>query len=683
MDKIIIVEDEGITAMHLREMLVGWNYQVTATEDNAEDALTSIAAEKPNLALMDIRLKGRLDGIAAAELIQRRYDIPVVFLSAHSDEGTLRRVKRSGAYGFIVKPFDEPDVNKAVKSALHRHRFDRALRSSSEWHEGPLSSVDHPVVATDSAHRVIYVNELAERLTKWTEIDAFEQDIAAVLQFVDENGNPLGEHPVSRVLRNAEISLTEPDGVLVSRDGTKIAVGCRILQIRGDDDHTIGSVISLRRKRVRSPRDDLSSHQLERDPVTGLANRRLALDWLGEAIARARHDNHLVAVLILDLDRFKEINESFGREIGDLLLGAVSARVKNCLRSSDSVAGIGGDKIAIIQVDLDRIEGSVRLAEKLVDIFADPYVIEGREIKITASVGVAIHPVDGELPEDLLSRAEEAVNRAKAAGRNQYNFHGDMVQDIVDSERSLEADLGHAVERDQLELWYQPVFSLGRREITGAEALLRWRHPERGMIPASRIIQVADRCGLSASVTDWILREALEQSREWQTEIPGFRVSVNIAGSELCRRDLVPTVIRMLGDASLDARHLEVEIREDILIRHLPMSSNLNLQRFRQLGVCLTLDNFGFAYASMRSLFILPLSRLKIDRALVASCSDDPRMQAIVKATIDLAHSCGYEVVANGIETEEQLRWLRLHGCDHGQGNFLGAPRKPGSFLDG
>jgi diguanylate cyclase (GGDEF)-like protein/PAS domain S-box-containing protein len=682
-DKIIVVEDEGITAMHLREMLVGWGYEVPATADRAEDALDRIAAQKPDLVLMDIHLKGRVDGVAAAEVIQRRFDIPVVFLSAHSDKGTLRRVKSSRAYGFVVKPFDERDVQVAVKSALYQHRIDRALRSTREWRRGPLSSVAHAVISTDAGGRIIFINKGAEALTGWTEIDAFERDATMVLRLVGEGGNPPAEHPITRVLRTAEIALSDPDSVVVSRDGSEVPIGYRVVPIQGDTEDIIGLVISLRHRRDRRHLGDPSTRQPERDPLTGLADRTLLMDCLGDAIARAQHDNSLVAVLILDLDRFKDINESPGRAVGDLLLGAIAARVQNCVRGSDSVARIGDDEFAVVQLDLETTGGAVFLAEKLLDIFSDPFVVEGQEIKVTTSVGVAVYPVDGDQPEDLVSRADEALNRAKAAGRNQYKFHGDMAEGLIDSERSLEQDLGAAMERDQLEVWYQPIFSLSRHEITGAEALLRWRHPERGVIPASRFIPVADRSGLLAQITDWVLREALERAGEWQAGLPGIRVSVNIAGSELRRRDLVPTFIHMLDSSSLEARHLEIEIREDLLIRQLPMNSMLNLQRLRQLGVCLTLDNFGFAYASMMSLKKLPLSRIKIDRSLVAAISHDAQVEAIVKATIDLTRSCGYEVVADGIESEAQLQWLRLHGCDQGQGNHLGAPRQAEDFLSG
>ena len=681
MDRIIIVEDEGITAMHLRAMLASWGYEVAAALDNADDAINHIIDQYPALVLMDIRLKGRLDGIAAAELIQRRYDVPVVFLSAHSDEGTMRRVKRCRAYGFIVKPFDEPDVKNAVKAALFLHRFDRALRSTREWHEGDLTSVDHAIVATDAAGRVIFLNRAAEALTGWAKFDAFERDSSAVLCLKKEDGRSPAEHPVSLALRKSDTFLSEPNTVVVSRDGTEVSISFRVLPIYGEGGNLIGTVISLRHKRDRDHHVDLLDQQPDRVLSSGLANRSLVIDCLGDAIARAQHDNSLVAVLILDIDRFKEVNTSHGIEFGDLLVGAVAARVQNCVRGSDSVSRVGGDEIAVIQLDLEDTGSAAILAEKLVDIFGDPYVIENLEIKISASVGVAVYPVDGDRPEELVTRAEEAVNRAKAAGRNQYSFHGDMNQAFVDSERSLEQDLRQAVRKDQFEVWYQPIFNLSRHEIIGAEALLRWRHPERGIVPASRIIPLADRCGILAPITDWVLRKALEDSGEWQAALPGIRVSVNLAGSELRRRDLVPTVIRVLGDSSLESRHLELEIREDLLIRQLPMSSNLNLQRLRQLGVCLTLDNFGFAYASMRALTKLSLSRLKIDRSLVAKISDDSQAQAIVKATIDLTRSCGYELVANGIETKEQLQWLRLHGCDHGQGSFFGAPRRAEDFL--
>jgi len=680
--EIVVVEDEGITAMHLRAMLGSWGYNVPATADNAEDALDRIAATQPDLVLMDIRLKGLMDGVTAADLIHGRFEIPVVFLSAHNDEATLQRVKASRAYGFVVKPFGEREVFIAVKTALFRHRIDKALADSREWNNAPLSEVGHPVVATDPGGRIMYMNQAAELLTGWTEMDAFERDATKVLLCVSASGDPLDEHPILRVVRDGETAVTEPDSVLISRDGSERPIGCRIAQIRDSSDDLIGLIVSLRPRREQRDHEDRPNHQTQHDPLTGLANRALLMDCLGDAVARAQHHNSLVAVQLLNLDRFKGVNQSLGPAVGDQLLGAVAARVQNCVRRTDLLARTGEDGFAVIQHDLENMGGAAILAEKLVTIFSDPFVIEGIEIKVTASVGVAVYPLDGEHPEPLVRKAEEAVNRAKAAGRNQHQFSGGNVEGLIASQKSLERDLRLAMERDQLEVQYQPIFDLGSREITGAEALLRWRHPGAGMLPAAKFIPLADRCGLLTPITDWVLRQALESAGTWQATTPGLRVSVNIAGSQLRRRDLVPAVIHALRDTSLDARHLELEIREDLLIRQPPINANLNMQRLRQLGICLTLDNYGFAYASMMSLKKLPLSRLKIDRSLVSGVTRDQGIQAIVKATIDLAQSSGLEVVANGIETEEQLRWLRFHGCDHGQGNHLGPPLPGTDFLN-
>lgn len=673
-EQIVIVEDEGITAMHLRGMLTGLGYRVTDILDTAEDALDAIAEKRPDLVLMDIRLKGRMDGVTAGHLVHGRYGIPVVFLSAHNDEGTLKRVKASRAYGFVVKPFAEQEVAIAIETALFRRRMENALVESAAASGMTPSEGGGPQIVTDSVGRVMYVNQAAEQLLGWKQIDAFKRDADEVLPCRGGDGETTAEHPVWRSIRDGVEAVTEPDTAVLARDGSRLSVTCRVSLVRSSSGQLIGVILSLRPRRHEPEQPEGPTHQIQHDPLTGLANRALLLDRLGDAIARAQHHSTLIAIQLIDLDRFANVNQSLGPTLGDRLLEAIPARIRNCVRRTDVMARVGDDEFAVIQQDLESIDGVAALADKLVGVFSDPFSFESIAINITASVGVAIYPLDGEHPEPLLSKAEEALNRAKEAGRNQYQLSGGDLDQLVASDISLEEDLRQAMDRDQLKVLCHPIFDLASREITGAETLLQWRHPERGVLPAPHFHKLAERAGMLSPIIDWLILRALSCAADWQSTIPGLRVSVNIPGSQLRRRDLVPTVIHALRNASLEARHLDLEIREDLLIRQPPVNARLNMQRLRQLGVSLTLDHFGFAYASMMSLKKLPVSRIKIDSSMVAVVIHDPEIQAIVKATLDLARRSRLEVIADGIETEEQLRWLRFHGCHHGQGGRFAPP---------
>jgi diguanylate cyclase (GGDEF)-like protein/PAS domain S-box-containing protein len=670
-DQIFIVEDEGITAMHLRALLAGIGYNVTGIEDTAEGALDRIAETPPDLVLMDIRLKGTMDGVTAGHLIRGRYGIPVVFLSAHNDEGTLQRVKASRAYGFVVKPFVEQDVAMAVASALFRHRIESVLAESEDPSTMTLGEGGTPQIATDPVGRIMYVNRAAEQLLGWKQGDVFARSAAEVLPCRGAGGEHVDDHPVARAIQDGAVATTEPDTVLLARDGSGISVTCRAEPVHSSSGQQIGVIISLRRRREGSDLGQRSSHQVQHDPLTGFANRSLLVDQLADAVARAQHNSTLVAVLLLDIDRFADVNRSLGPTLADRLLEAIPARIRNCVRRSDLLARAGDDEFAIIQQDLENIDGVAALAEKLVGVFSEPFAFESIAINVTASVGVAVYPLDGEHPDPLITKAEEALNKAKEAGRNQFQMCGGEVEELVASRENLEEDIRMAMDRDQLKVLCQPIFDLASREVTGAEAVLQWLHPERGPLPASRFLKLADRGGMLTPITDWLVLEALSWAAKWQSIAPGIRISVNITGPQLRRRDLVPTVIHALRDSALEARHLDLEIREDLLIRQPPINARLNMERLRQLGVSLTLDHFGFAYASMMSLKKLPLSRIKIDGSLVAAVTRDPEVQAIVQATVDLARRSRLEVVADGIETEEQLRWLRFHGCHYGQGGFL------------
>ena len=668
---IAIFEDEGITALHLRALLTGWGYSVVAEADTADSIEVLIESATPDLVLMDIRLKGEMDGIDAANLVHERFGTPVVFLSAHIDESTRRRIKASNAYGLVVKPFDDRDVNIAVKSALHRRRIERALAPEIDGPAPMLPSLGDAVMATDGDGHIVYMNESAEELTGWKDIDAFEHEATDVIRLNMAEDGALIEHPVSSVLHNVDSGDISRDSILTSRSGSQQPISHRVTSVWDRVGELLGAVITIRRRR-ELPLDGSAGFEDTRFGVaTGLVTPDLLTDYLGDAIARARARQTMVAVFLADIEGISAVTGSLGPGIGNDLLAAAAKRLQKSVRASDSVARIRDTAFAIIQPDLEFAGGAVILGEKLVRIFRDPFIIGGHEIAATISLGAALFPVDGERPVQLLRQAEVATERARAAGGDQLRFCSDKVDSAIAEERSLAEDLDNAVTGNQLEVLFQPVFDLSSRVIVGAEARLQWHHPERGLIPASVFLPLAERHSKLPSIMDWAFRQALTRTAALQHVRPGIRVSVPLAGSEIRRRSLVPHLLEILEDTGMEPRHLDLELSEDVLVTQPPMSTQLNLRRLSQLGVSLTLDNFGYAFASMMTLKKTPVNRLKIDGSLVAAVTYEKEAQAIVKTTIDLARNCGLEIAADGVDDEAQWRWLRYHGCEIGQGKFL------------
>ncbi len=670
-DSILIFEDESITSLYLRTLLTDWDYSVLAVLDEAEKAVDLIEADPPDLVLMDIHLKGKMDGIEAATLIHERFGIPVIFLSAHSDESTRRRIKASRAYGLVVKPFDERDLYVAVKSALYRRKIECALEPEAGGSPPKLPQMGDAVVATNAEGRIVYMNEVAEELTGWQDVEAFENEATDVINLNEaENGALIG-HPVSSVLQGAEEIDHPRDSFMTSRSGSQQPTTHRVKTVRDGVGELIGAVVTVSRRR-EFPFDNVPmSEDTAIDALTGLVPLALLTEFLSDTMAIARKRQTMVAVFHVDIDGLSQMTESLGPGIAKELLATAAARLQDSLRVADPITRIRDNSFMVIQSHLEHADGAITLGEKLAQVFQTPFNVGNHKIPLTASVGAALYPVDGDDPSRLQRQAEEAAQRARKAGSNQLRFYSEKVDSAISDERTLGEDLEDAIAKDQLDILFQPVFDLTTRAIVGAEAQLLWRHPERGIVPASKFLPAAERHGTSTSITEWTVRETIRRTAGWQPVAPGIRVSVSISGSEIRRRTIVPHLIQILEDTGFEARHLELGIGEDLLVSQPPMTTQLNLQRLRQLGVFLTLEEFGFEFASMMAFKRMPVHRIKIDGSVVAAVSYEKEAQAIVKATIDLARSCGLGVSAAGIEDESQWRWLRYHGCEIGQGRFL------------
>jgi len=418
------------------------------------------------------------------------------------------------------------------------------------------------------------------------------------------------------------------------------------------------------------------------DSLTDLPNRRTFTERLEHSLQMAQRSGTPLAVAFLDLDRFKIVNDTLGYSSGDALLIAVAKRLRLHLRADDTVARLGGDEFTMILPVVRGMENGMTVAEKLLKVFEQPFMLEGQELIVGASMGISLYPSDGEDGVTLLRHADDAMRRAKKSGRNQYQFYRAEMTEAAEVQLELERDLRRAIELQQLELHYQPQFALLSNALIGVEALLRWRHPTRGYIPPSQFIPVAEDSGLIVGIGDWVLREACKQLSHWQRgQTERFRVAVNVSALQFERHDLVESVRSALQEYEVDACWLELELTESLVMRDVAGSSK-QLQKLRDLGVQIAIDDFGTGYSSLAYLQRLPIDRLKIDRAFVKDLGGDPDTTPLAQAIIGLAHTLGMEVVAEGIETTAQLEILRGMRCEIGQGYLLGRPAPSAQLLE-
>ncbi len=411
------------------------------------------------------------------------------------------------------------------------------------------------------------------------------------------------------------------------------------------------------------------------DALTDLPNRALFQDRLEHALAQTRRDGVLMGVMFLDLDRFKNINDVHGHHIGDLLLQAVSKRLRVCTREMDTVARLGGDEFAIIQSSLKSESGAAVLAEKIEKALSRPFMLDNIEIYTSPSIGITLYQGEaGKTPHEVLKEADVAMYQAKAGGRNTYRFFSARMHADTQHKRHVEKELRRALQQGELRLHYQPLIDLTCNRVTAVEALLRWEHPKRGLLPPSEFIEVAEESGLIVPMGLWVLREACRQNRAWQDAgVPELRVNVNLSAVQFRDPKLIPDICKVLKQTGLEARYLSLEITESLLMAQVEQTTEM-LRELDQMGVELAIDDFGTGYSSLSYLKRFPVSKVKIDRSFVRDIHCDPEDAAIVRAVIGLGHSLGRKVVAEGVETEEQLGYLKEQGCDEVQGYFFSRP---------
>jgi diguanylate cyclase (GGDEF)-like protein len=407
------------------------------------------------------------------------------------------------------------------------------------------------------------------------------------------------------------------------------------------------------------------------DSLTSLPNRALLMDRMTHAIAQAKRSNEQVAILFFDLDHFKTINDSLGHNIGDLLLQATAKRLVKCIRESDTAARLGGDEFVVMLTCLKSAEDAMPVVHKCLNVLAEPFKLAGHNVNISTSIGISIFPKDGQDANQLLKRADTAMYRAKADGRNHFQFFTEELNQQVSNRIKLEGYLRKALARKELFLHYQPLLDLQTGKMLGVEALLRWQHPKLGTISPVEFIPIAEETGLITTMGEWVLQTACQQLKVWQEQgFANLKVSVNVSACQFKHKDMVTQVQQVLTATKLVPECLELELTESTLLADIN-SSMIMLNQLKALGVSLAIDDFGTGYSSLNYLRRLPVKKLKIDRSFINEVSADPKAEAIILAIIAMANSLGLRVLAEGVETADQVQFLRKHGCHEMQGFYF------------
>ncbi|MBC7944934.1 MAG: EAL domain-containing protein [Burkholderiales bacterium] len=803
--KILVVEDEAIVALDLEQQLLEMGYEVCGSADNDADAIALARQHRPDLVLMDIVIKGDMDGVETARHIGHGLQIPVVFLTAYSDARTVERAASTAPHGYLTKPFEPKALRAAIEVALYKAVMEQRLRESEQWFASTLRCVGDGVIATDPQARVRFMNPQAELITGWGQEEALGTDVGEILVLRDPKTGAAIESPASRALREDAVVGIDYGTLLAAHDGATRPVDDSAAPIRAEDGKLLGAVVVLRdvsermraeqalresqahfrnafdfaaagmavvaldgrflqvngaicallgcieaelmtlkqselthagdrrmeqeylsallanttpsvqfEKRYRGAGGkeiwalvsvsllragdeplyylyqiyDLSErkeaeYQLARlayfDVLTGLANRARLRDEGERMLSDAKRRKKCLGVVFLDLDRFKQVNDSLGHEAGDVMLQTVASRLKTCVRDTDCIGNLGGDEFVLLLSDLEEPINAISITEKVRRSLSSPCNIQGQEVPITSSLGVSFYPADGADLQKLFRCADSALYHAKAEGRNHTQFYRPELTLQVQTRLKLEAALHSALERDEFVLHYQPIVALASGKPVGAEALLRWRHPENGLMLPDDFILAAEETGLIVDLGEWVLQRAAHEAAAWQRSGAPLTVSVNVSVRQFKAAMLVDAVRRALHSARLAPELLCLEITEQFVL-HDNEHNLAVLDELKSVGVRIALDDFGVGYSSLRYIKRFGPSSLKIDSSFVHGVADDPDDAAIVAAVIAMARRLRIDVVAEGVENEAQRAFLVREGCDYAQGFYFARPCAADAF---
>ncbi|MTV37129.1 EAL domain-containing response regulator [Duganella radicis] len=696
--EVLIVEDTPASLKLLSDLLTEAGYYVRQAP-NGELALWSAQSRPPELILLDVRMPG-IDGFevcrrlkAAPELSQ----VPVIFLSAQHDTDDKVRGFELGAVDFIAKPFQAEEILARTDAHVKLGRAQKALAAERALLEERVAertaelakeveqrraneeflrlasqvfeATQDAIVVTDRDGRIVATNPAFTQISGYTAEEVRGQN--AGLLYAGDQDTSTFSAMVQSVVTTGHWS----GEILARRKNGETYPGLLSASVvRDEQGHVINHVAVFmditERKAEQHLIDFLSNH----DALTGLPNRLLARQRFVQTLAAARREGRCVAVMCLDLDRFKSINDSYGHDMGDKALQVVSRYLSETVREGDTVTRQGGDEFQIIVDDDTQLSATIALAQKILAGLRKELMIDGQQITVTSSIGIAVSLTDGESFDELVRNADTALFRAKEIGRDNYAFFTERMDAEIRDKLAIQGQLRGAIARDEFEVHYQPQVCLRTGAMVGAEALLRWDNAVLGKVPPNRFIPLAEEYGLVNSIGEWVLESVCAQMKLWHDEGLGtIKVAVNLAAGQFANDATVPYVESTLRNFGVAAECLGLEITEGTVMGD-PNKAVAALRRLKDIGVSISLDDFGTGYSSLSYLKRFPIDVLKIDKSFVDDVTTDSADAAIALSVISLAHNLNMRVIAEGVETREQVQFLTERGCDEMQGYYFSRP---------
>jgi diguanylate cyclase (GGDEF)-like protein len=671
--RVLIIDDDVAFSLLAGETLQQGGFDVEVAS-NSRDALAAFEAFKPDLVLLDVELPGSngFDLCGTLRALSPGFEVPIVMVTGHDDTASIARAYEAGATDFIHKPVLWPTLPPRIGFILRAQDNLRALQVSEQKNRALLQALP------DTIFIVGRNGLLLEHITG----DHKGGGVSLV-------GRPLEAVLPADVARAARQSVNGADAgpaaieFVIGRGKEQRAFEAR-LRPQPDGTMLIITRDTTERRKAKARIEYLAYY----DVLTGLPNRQLFVREVGRAIRNAKQGEHLLALLYLDLDRFKRINDNLGHSVGDALLQNVARRLEQSVRPANAdlsstasrradharIARLGGDEFVVLLTGLTDESQSADVANRIRDTLAEPLDCGGHRLVVTPSIGIALYPRDATDIEDLLVKADMAMYQAKDQGRNGYAFFGHTMAVRSLGRLELETDLRSAFENRDFRIFYQPKVELASGTIVGVEALLRWHHDTRGWIAPDVFVPVAEETGLIAALGDWVIVEACKQLQAWaHAGLGHLTIAVNVSVQQFARANFVDTVLSSLREYGVKPRQLELEITESLLMRNVD-DTTASMRRFRDAGVCLSIDDFGTGYSSLGYLRQFPVDALKIDRSFVKDMHTSDDDAAICAAIIAMARELKLKVIAEGVANAEQLKFLRKHRCDQVQGYLISKP---------
>lgn len=643
-----------------------------------KDAETYLAGHTVDIVLFDLGLAGPEEPEPVKRIRATAPHAAIVLLSSPDDEPKAMQAIHEGAQDYLIKGQIQPRrLMQALGNAAERTANEEILANEKDRVQATLNSIADALISTDMAGNITYFNPVAGSMMGWPLKEASGRHLTEIFRIVDATTREPILDPMAKAASENLVGNLPLNCVLVNRDGHEVFIEDSVAPIHDHDQKVTGAVIVFRDVSAARAQSEQITHLAEHDSLTGLPNRMLFGDRVGQAISLARRRGGQAAVLFLDLDGFKQINDSLGHTAGDELLKSIAKRLLVCVRSPDTVSRYGGDEFALLLQDLHQPEDAAAAARRILKALGEVHSVLDRQLHVTASIGVSIYPDDGFDAETLIRNADTAMYWAKKNGSESFQFYTPELNICTLESQFTSEDLRLALERNELTLNYQPKVNLKTGAIIGTEALSRWNHPTCGSISPAQFIPVAEESGLILPIGAWVFHEACSQAQAWAAAgNPAKTMAVNVSGVQFQSEDFLDGLFASLSKTGMDPGLLELDLAESVLMRH-PEHSVSILKSLQAEGVRVSVDNFGTGSSSLSSMRKLPLNAVKIDRSFVRQITTLPGGAAAVETFIGVARSLDLRVIAQGVETTEEIEFLWDHDCDEAQGNFFGRAVPP------